>query len=205
MNNLTNNQRRESVGVIEEFKYLNDLTVLRTKTTHIVWFSSVVAEGTLLGIAIKMQFVELIIGSVILMIPFVLSMAYQLESITRVRTYVAVFIEPELDISFDRPWFLTKNKDTTPWLLQIDGVPYILLMPYFIYSVSTPFITMEIKNDMELAQLLPIWLMANLFLLLAARVFEKSYSKKKAKIYIEEWEYQKTKLEQTLFEKRFFG
>ena len=26
MNNLTNNQRRESVGVIEEFKYLNDLT-----------------------------------------------------------------------------------------------------------------------------------------------------------------------------------
>lgn len=179
-----------SSGPLEEYKYLNDLTQLRIKTVHLIWLGSLAAHGTIVGIALQKSSMPLALGSLVVMVPFILSMAYQLDSICRIRSYVAVFLAPELGIHFDSEWPNTVTPPSGMKIVRMSGVPWILLMPYaFSYVVLAVVMAPWSSFSHGL-----MWAAAAVLLCWSGKVLTWSFAPIHIFNYIREWEVRRSKI-----------
>lgn len=209
---------------IAEYIYLNNLTIMRTDTTHYVWFGSIVAEGVIINLLLQKESSYLLCGSIVLMVPFVLSMAFQLKYIYRIRTYVATFISPRLMINYDKLWNSTINDMKNGiGIVGMKGAANILLLPYYFYSIFTLLLSIEINSNARFPKILTlkymeyiykvlsdnyyemlIWLIANTIFLFAANVLVKSHGMDMWDKCVNEWNKHKREVDLLNFNKSLF-
>lgn len=181
---------------IAEYNYINNMTIMRIDTAHYVWFGSMLAAGAVMGLGAK-ECPILVSGSIMLMIPFILSIAFQLRYICQLRTFVAVYFNSKLSLSYDRSGTFTK------W------AGYILLIPYLVYSGMC--LIMALNQTVPLNSLLNmefqllkttlfgravgsifiVWGITNVFFLISAKILIGSSGQKIWKHYHDQWEIRK--------------
>lgn len=195
-------------AIIAEYVFLNNMTIMRIDTAHYVWFGSIIAEGVIITLGLQHNCSTLVCFSILLMIPFILSIAFQLKYICKIRTYISVFISPKLNIRYDQFWVPSKK------------AAFILLLPYAIYSViclvlalntTTPFDSFLHMNKnfktilSDNLEHLIVWSIANIFLLIFAIYLIGSTGQRVWKQYLDDWKRKKYDEEIVNFENEFMG
>ncbi len=221
-NCVLNFNKNDNSSFIAEFSYLNDMNKMRINTAHYVWFGSIVSYGAIISIGLQYKSKFLLCISIILMIPFVLSISFQLKCVTKIRTYISVFICPVLDISYDKQWkSITGAINSSPGVLGLRGLTYILLMPYFFYSLSSFILAININTNIDdllsidntsnfldnfinNRRILLLWLFSNLLFLFSGKVMENSHSGNKWDRYTKEWEARKESENHLEFKDRIY-
>jgi hypothetical protein len=193
-------------GLVKEYEFLNTLTITRINTTHYIWIGSLVAEGVILQMGLENGSPFILAGSILLMIPFILSMAFQLDSIAKIRSYISVYIDPVIGAEYDLPRNEIVVKFRRSWSSTLAGAPFVLLMPYIFYL----FISLMLSFLLERSAIKDpiynavaqykyyavtaadcavglLWSAAAVAFLFSARVLVKSHGLTKLNEYISIW------------------
>ncbi|NLS11659.1 hypothetical protein HGP28_01990 [Vibrio sp. SM6] len=196
---------KDTTAYQAEYNNLNNQLIMRIDTTHYIWYGSMIVQGVLLTIGVKEPGNSFLFSfSIILMIPFILSMGYQLECICGMRTYIITYLSDKLDVSYEKninlvSYFANKKRG----LLSVIWVPHILLMPYYFYSFLSLCLALKIPeiNLSTEAEYLPnilnmlksnalpliVWTFTNMLFLITAKEFLNIFSEKKWMSYMREW------------------
>lgn len=123
-----------------EIKYIHDMTLSRIKTTHSMWIVSLGSIAAANAWCIKEGYYDVMFFSLLISIPFILSMSYQLGSIIYCRSYlVARYYENEL--CFDDTLFSQRVSVNMKYIRNSTdignkislGTIEILSLPYIFY------------------------------------------------------------------------
>jgi hypothetical protein len=101
-------------NLIEEYKYLNDLTLQRSNTVHNLWIAMPTAAGAIVAGAAFAKDARILLLCAPIISMLLASIAFQLDGILRVRTYVKVFHEEKLGLRYEADWYslLKQSKDS---------------------------------------------------------------------------------------------
>jgi hypothetical protein len=173
-------------GLREELTYLNNLSLLRTKTANVIWLTSL---GTIAGLITFTQSTNNWIFcfiALILLPGFILSISWQLDGIARIRTYIRKVLQPRLGGIWEDKWPthpIIKNKRR--FLLLSVGFIYfwmysalVLLLLYLAWQCWTDSICI-----FSLFFSIPI-----LFIIISMFMLFSSFSSKTFEEYNRGWE-----------------
>ena len=168
-----------------EYKYLGDLSITRIKDANTFWISSIVTTAGFLSVAISLHdWVPLLLIFYIIP-PFIFGITWQLDGIIRVRTYIAVIIDPELHGGYtscwdDHPIRKSTNEKYTQVIPLIFSVIYIVLCIFLLLLSHKMF-------PYNIYAYLGIFISPIIILVISIICMIESLSAKRTKKYIDGW------------------
>ena len=168
-----------------EYKYLNDLSITRTKDANTFWISSIVTIGGFLSVAIKFDSWVPLLLTFYIIPPFILGIIWQLDAVLRAPTYIAVIIDPKLHGGYtffwdNHPLRLTTNAKYT----QV--IPMIYATIYIVISIFILLLSFSIF-PYGLISFIAIYLPPIFILIISMIIMIISFSTKRTNSYVEGW------------------
>lgn len=178
---------KSTTHLIAEYEYLNELTILRVKTAHFIWMGSIAAGATTIGIGLERESWILLISLPLLLVPLMLSIAYQLDSICRIRTYIAEILEPQLGIYWERYWPHLSRIEARS-IISLTGVPRILSIPFILStSVSVLLAYSYWPHEHKLLSFFPVSFCILSCFFWSIHILFDSYSLRRFRDYRDDW------------------
>jgi len=87
-----------------EYKYLNDLTLARIRDANYFWITSMMLLIGVCALADKLEKWYIVIPGLLSIFPICYALAWNLEGITRARTYIGCVLEPMLGGNWEKLW-----------------------------------------------------------------------------------------------------
>ncbi len=116
-----NKQMIQNPNLIEEYKVLQDEI---KQNAHII-ATVVLANFSIIGVIFVFGFENesssIFLSPLAILIPSIFFITSKLESTTRIASYIKVFIEPELDLKWEKRWFQIREKELIPHKLMYTG------------------------------------------------------------------------------------
>jgi len=104
----------DKIGETEELKYLNNLTLTRIKDANVIWLTSLGTVAGLIGLSVQTKIWVFTYVALFMLPGFIYSIAWQLDGIARIRTYIKVCLQPVLGGEWETRWpkhpFVNKHR-----------------------------------------------------------------------------------------------
>ncbi|WP_320172508.1 PHB depolymerase family esterase [Maridesulfovibrio sp.] len=169
-----------------EYKYLNDLTLARIRDTNYFWITSMIILTGVCALANELKGWFIVIPGMLSIIPICYALAWNLEGIVRMRTYIACMLEPSTQGGWEKAWsnhpLLTKKKIFAP-----EVVPGIFIAMYAIMLVYMLMIA-KCHWPYGLFFFILIFLPVILWVAYGLRVLYLSFASTTWKEYVKGWE-----------------
>lgn len=172
---------------LEEYRFLVQNFLTRANTANNFWITGFATASGLLYVIYDKPDHKILLFSLVLLAIFNWSMAWQLEEITKLRTYMRIVLEKRLGIIWEQAWY---QMDTTSKMATRSRreVVYIFIIPYLFFActmvytnyVKGGFISSSLKYNIAFG------LSCLAYLASAYRVY-LVYSAKTFKKYISYW------------------
>ena len=172
---------------LEEYRFLVQNFLTRANTANNFWITGFATASALLyGIYDKNDH-KILIFSIILLAIFNWAMAWQLEEIVKLRTYMRIVLETRLNIIWERAWY---ELDKTSRMAKRSRreVVYIFILPYAFFVLTMIYVTYTKKGFANSSCLYYISFIISLIIYLFSmyRVYAV-YSMKSFREYISNW------------------
>ncbi len=99
---------------LEEYRSLRDEIGRNSQLTANVFLANVTATGVLFGFGFEMTNGVIFLSPLAILIPSLFFLTSQLESTTRIASYIKVVLEPELDLGWERDWWEVRRRGLLP-------------------------------------------------------------------------------------------
>jgi len=123
---------------LEEYRSLRDEIGRNSQLTANVFLANVTATGVLFGFGFETTNGIIFLSPFAILIPSLFFLTSQLESTTRIASYIKVVLEPELDLGWERDWWEVRLRGLLPrrrkYTMAISGLYGALSATCFILA-----------------------------------------------------------------------
>ena len=123
---------------IEEYRSLRDEIGRNSQLTATVFLANVTATGVLFGFGFETMNGVIFLSPLAILIPSLFFLTSQMESTTRIASYIKVVLEPELDLGWERDWWEVRLRGLLPrrrkYTMAISGLYGALSAASFILA-----------------------------------------------------------------------
>ncbi len=115
---------------LEEYRFLVQNFLTRANTANNFWITGfATATASLYAIYERVDSSKILIFALVLMSTFNWSMAWQLEEITKIRTYMRIILEKRLRINWEQSWYYLSTTSKMARRSRRETI-YIFIVPY---------------------------------------------------------------------------
>lgn len=172
---------------LEEYRFLVQNFLTRANTANNFWITGFATASALLYGVYEKNDHKILIFSIILLSIFNWAMAWQLEEIVKLRTYMRVVLETRLNIIWEQAWY-ELDKTTRIAKRSRREVIYIFVLPYAFFIATMIYVTYSKNGFVNPSRLYMLSFIFSLCVYLVSmyRVYSV-YSKKSFRRYLSCW------------------
>jgi hypothetical protein len=173
-----------SKDTIEEYKSLRDEIGRNSEITANVFLANISLSAAIIAYGLSSKTGAIFLTPFAVIIPSLFFFASQLESTTRIASYIQVFVEPELDLRWEKRWLEIRKQKLLPhyrkYTLSLTGLYGSLGLACLILA----YVYWNATIRTYLFTVIPIMVLLVLSIITLHKAFSTDFCKK----YSEKWQ-----------------